>query len=111
MRTAVAEWLTKRYGRGPWSAFVTEKRVLRGLNTSRVLVGREEGRLVGTVRLATKKPWAIDTKYFSVVQKAIYLHDLAVAAEVQGQGFGRLLVEEAKAVAAGATAQRGEVRC
>jgi GNAT superfamily N-acetyltransferase len=100
IRTAVAERLTERYGRGHWSSCVTDKSVLRGLKASRVLVAREKGRVAGTVRLATTKPWAIDTKYFSTVQKPIYLHDLAVAPELQGQGIGGLLVEEAKAVAA-----------
>jgi GNAT superfamily N-acetyltransferase len=33
------------------------------------------------------------------VAKAVYLHDLAVAPEVQGEGVGRLLVEQAGAVA------------
>jgi len=55
--------------------------------------------LVGTVRLATKKPWAIDLSYFTAVQRALYLHDLAVAPEMQRQGIGHRLMEEAKAVA------------
>ena len=99
LRNRVAQHLTEAHGRGHWSSCVTEKGVLRGLRTSRVLLARNEGRLAGTVRLATKKPWAIDTSYFSTVRKPVYLHDLAVAPDVQGQGIGRLLVEEAMAVA------------
>lgn len=72
--------------------------MLRGLETSHVLVARDAGQIVGTLRLATKKPWAIDAKYFSPVRKPIYLHDLAVAPERQREGIGRLLVQEAKAV-------------
>jgi ribosomal protein S18 acetylase RimI-like enzyme len=99
LRTDVAESLTRHYGRGHWSSCVTEKSVLRGLETSRVLLARDEGRLLGTVRLATKKPWAIDVSYFAGVRRPIYLHDLAVAPDAQRRGIGRLLVEEAKAVA------------
>jgi ribosomal protein S18 acetylase RimI-like enzyme len=62
-------------------------------------VARDEGRVVGTVRLATKKPWAIDTSYFASVRRPIYLHDLAVAPDAQRAGIGRLLVDEAKVVA------------
>jgi GNAT superfamily N-acetyltransferase len=100
LRTNVAEWLTLHYGRGHWSSCPTEKAVLRGLKTSRVLVARGGGRVVGTVRLATKKPWAIDTSYFASVRRPIYLHDLAVAPDEQGKGIGRLLVEKAKMAAA-----------
>jgi GNAT superfamily N-acetyltransferase len=98
LRTTVAERLTELHGRGHWSACVTEKGVSRGLKTSRVLVARDEGGISGTVRLATKKPWAIDTKYFTPVGKPIYLHDLAVAPALQGKGIGWILIAEAKAV-------------
>lgn len=99
LRTAVAEDLTGRHGRGHWSSCVTERRVLRGLKTSRVLVARSAEGIVGTVRLATKKPWAIDLKYFVSVRRPLYVHDLAVAPAAQRRGVGRLLMEEAKAVA------------
>ncbi|MGI8783338.1 MAG: hypothetical protein ACR2L2_06790 [Acidobacteriota bacterium] len=64
LRTSVAEHLTLRYGRGHWSSAVTEKSVLRGIKTSRVLVARNGSDLIATLLLATKKPWAIDRKYF-----------------------------------------------
>jgi ribosomal protein S18 acetylase RimI-like enzyme len=99
LRTAVAEDLTGRHGRGHWSSCVTEKSVLRGLKTSQVLVTRSALGIVGTVRLATKKPWAIDLKYFVSVRRPLYVHDLAVAPAAQRNGVGRLLMEEAKAVA------------
>ena len=98
MRTAVAERLTRDYGRGHWSSAVTERGVLRGLKTSRVLVARHSTGIVATLRLATKKPWAIDPKYFVAVRRPIYLVDMAVAPESQRQGIGRRLVDEAKAV-------------
>jgi len=99
LRTAVAEHLTVQYGRGHWSSCVTERSVLRGLKTSRVLVKRTAEGIVGTVRLATKKPWAIDLKYFVSVRRPLYVHDLAVAPTAQRSGVGRLLMEDAKAVA------------
>ncbi len=73
--------------------------VLRALKTSRLLVARRGREVVGTVRLEAKKPWAIDPSYFTSVQKAVYLHDLAVAVSAQGHRVGRLLVDAAKEVA------------
>jgi predicted N-acetyltransferase YhbS len=99
LRTSVAQELTLRHGRGHWSSSATDKGVLRALKTSLVLVARRGSDVVGTVRLDAKKPWASDASYFVGVPKALYLHDLAVAPAVQGNGIGRLLVEEAKAVA------------
>ena len=69
LRAAVAADLTRRYGHGHWSATATEKSVLRDVMTSRVLLARQDGRIVGTLRLATKKPWAIDAAYFSPCRK------------------------------------------
>ena len=60
-----------------------------------VFVARSRGRIVGTLRLATKKPWAIDAARFTAVGKALYLHDLAVTPAAQGQGLGRRLIEKA----------------
>jgi hypothetical protein len=64
--------------------------VLRGLKTSRVLVTRSAEGIVGTVRLAAKKPWAIDLKYFVSVRRPLYVHDPAVAPAAQRNGVGRL---------------------
>ena len=100
MRTAVADDLTRRYGRGHWSSVGTERGVLRDIQTSRVLVGCDAATIVATLRLATKKPWAIDPKYFANASRPLYLLDMAVDPVRQRQGIGRHLVEEAKAVAA-----------
>src|SRR5687767_6071473 len=78
LRTAVAEDLTDRHGRGHWSSCPTEASVRRSLRASRVLVARYGRDIVGTLRLATKKPWAINVAYFKTVSKAVYLHDMAV---------------------------------
>jgi GNAT superfamily N-acetyltransferase len=100
LRTAVAEGLTRDHGRGHWSAGATEQGVLRGIQSSRVLVARDRGGVVATLRLAAKKPWAIDPAYFAGARRPIYLVDMAVEPGRQRQGIGRRLLEEARAVAA-----------
>ena len=95
LHTAVADDLTLRYGRGPWSTHTTEKGVLFGMRHSRVIVARKGKKIVGTLHLPTKKPWAIDVSYFTPVKKAVYLISMAVLPEMQRQGIGRLLIKEA----------------
>jgi GNAT superfamily N-acetyltransferase len=99
LRNAVAAELTRRHGRGHWSSDVSERAVLRAISTSRVIVARRKGALAGTLCLATKKPWAIDKKYFAEVRRPLYLLDMAVAPGLQRNGIGRHLVEEAAACA------------
>jgi GNAT superfamily N-acetyltransferase len=94
----VAADLTRRHGRGHWSLAVTEKGVTRGLATSHVLVARDpDGGVVGTLRLATRKPWAIDLAYFTAVPRPLYLVDMAVEPAAQGRGLGRRLLAAADA--------------
>ncbi len=99
LHTAVAERLTRDFGQGHWSSVVTEKGVLRNMEHNRVLVARDGDRLVGTLSLVTKKPWAIDPAYFTAVRRPLYLLNMAVDPASQRGGIGRFLVEEAKAVA------------
>ena len=100
MRTAVGERLTAKHGRGPWSSAVTEQVVLLGLHAhSRVLIARSGGVLLGSLRLATKKPWAIDPTYFTAVRRPLHLTDMAVTPDLQGQGVGRRLLKYAAGVA------------
>jgi GNAT superfamily N-acetyltransferase len=101
LRTAVADDLTRRYGPGHWSAAVTERGERRSIEASRVLVARgAAGSIIATLRLATKKPWAIDKGYFASVRRPLYLTDMAVAPALQRMGTGRRILEEAKAIAA-----------
>ena len=93
LRTAVAEHLTRQHGKGHWSSCVSEKSVLRTIKTSRVLVARNRD-VIGTLRLEKKKPWAIDLAYFTSVGLALYLHDMAVAPDLQRRGIGRRLIKE-----------------
>jgi GNAT superfamily N-acetyltransferase len=99
LRAAVAADLTRRHGHGHWSATATDASVLRDVVSSRVLLARQGDQAIGTLRLATKKPWAIDPAYFSPCTRALYLTDMAVLPDFQGRGIGRDCLEEARAVA------------
>jgi GNAT superfamily N-acetyltransferase len=101
LRTAAAIRLTEEHGKGHWSTPISEAAVRRGFAHAKVIVARDEGRAVGTLRLATKKPWAIDLKYFTKGGKALYLTDMAVDPAYQRRGVGRALLREALAVARG----------
>ena len=95
LHIAVAEDLTLRYGNGPWSPKTTEKGVLFGVRHSQVVVAHNGKNIVGTMWLATKKPWAIDVSYFTPVKRAIYLTHMAVIPARQRQGVGQALLKEA----------------
>jgi len=101
LRNAAADDLTHRYGHGPWSSTSTERGVLRDLarpKFSRTIVARDGNKIVATLCLQTKKPWAIDVTYFTLVKKALYLVGMAVHPEYQGKGVGRLLLKEAESI-------------
>jgi GNAT superfamily N-acetyltransferase len=97
LRNRASRDLADRFGLHP--SCVTEQSVLRGIKTSRVLALCNARGMVGALRLATKKPWAINTAYFESAHLPLYLHDLAVDPAQQDKGFGRRLVEEASAAA------------
>ena len=99
VRSAAAEHLTEEFGGGHWSGLTSERGVLSAMRTSRVLVARRGREIVGTLRLATKKPWAIDASYYTKVARPLYLTDMAVDPGIQRMGVGRALLEEAAAVA------------
>jgi GNAT superfamily N-acetyltransferase len=97
LQTRVADDLTRQYGAGHWSAAVTEQSVVRGIaGSSAVLVARDLSEVVATLRLVTKKPWAIDPAYFSAVRRPLYLLSMAVEPARQRTGIGRRLLEEAR---------------
>jgi len=99
LRLAIDADQARRFGGERWTTTISEKSVARGLKTSRVLVASRRGRLVAALRMETKKPWAIDLKYFTPVAKAVYLHDVNVEPRLQRSGLGRELLKHAKAVA------------
>ena len=99
LRAAVATDLTLKHGHGHWSSVATERGVLRDITTARVLLARHGSQAAATVRLATKKPWAIDPVYFTVRAQVLYLTDMAVAPALQRQGIGRRCLEHVRSVA------------
>jgi GNAT superfamily N-acetyltransferase len=99
LHVAVARDLTKRHGRGHWSAEPTEARVRRALTMTRIVVAKDGRSVVGTFHLGARKPWAIDPAYFTAVKRPLYLTDMAVVPERQDEGIGRLLMGEAAEIA------------
>lgn len=99
LRCRVAESLTLRHGLGHWSSTGTERGIVRVIRESTVLVAREAGRVVGTLSLQTRKPWAIALRYFTPVDRALYLVDMRVDPARQGHAIGRELIEAAMAKA------------
>lgn len=100
LQNAAAGALTARFGAGNWSSLVTERGALLSQRHACVRVGRDGSRILTVLRLATKKPWAIDVSYFTPVKRPLYLTGMAVSVAHQGQGLGRLALEDARAIAA-----------
>jgi GNAT superfamily N-acetyltransferase len=101
LRMAAARDLTEKHGSGTWSfAAETEASVRAELRHSNLLFAREEGVMVGTLRLATKNPWIGDTTFFTPSERPIFLTSMAVLPRRQRQGIGRRLLFEARKVAA-----------
>jgi len=103
LHSAAAEDLTRRFGHGFWSSPPSERAILNELRRpkfARIVIARsDDHRIIATLRLATKKPWAIDTAHFTKVTRPLYLTGMAVHPEFQRQGIGRLLLNEAEAIA------------
>jgi GNAT superfamily N-acetyltransferase len=99
LHSAAAAHLTSLHGEGPWSSQTSEKGVLYAMRQGRVFVARQGGEIVGVLRLATKKPWAIDRSYFTKWKRPLYLVGMAVLPEKQRQGIGRRCMEEAERIA------------
>lgn len=99
LQNAVAGALTARFGPGHWSSLVTERGAALAQRHARVRVGRDGKRILTVLRLATKKPWAIDVSYFTPVKRPLYLTGMAVSVSQQGQGLGGLALEDACTIA------------
>jgi GNAT superfamily N-acetyltransferase len=97
LHTTASADLTRRYGQGFWSHVATERAVINSLRYAHVIIARKGKTIVGTLRLANKKPWAIDVTYFTPVKRAIYLTGMAVHPRLQRKGIGRQLLEQAVA--------------
>jgi ribosomal protein S18 acetylase RimI-like enzyme len=99
LQNAAAGALTARFGEGHWSTLVTERSVELSLRQARVRVGIADKRIVSVLRLATKKPWAIDMSYFTPVKRPLYLTGMAIAVQHQRRGVGKQALADARAVA------------
>src|SRR5690348_9206803 len=83
LRAAVAGKLTADFGAGPWSRASTDKSVLFDMRNSKLFVAREGKEVIATLRLTTKKPWAIDRSYFAASHRPLYLLSMAVSPNLQ----------------------------
>jgi GNAT superfamily N-acetyltransferase len=99
LRTEANDNLTSDFGPGPWSSNVSEKGVLYALRTSHAFITRDGRTIIGTLQLATKKPWAIDPSYFTECRRPLYLTAMVVAPARQRGGIGRAMLAEVKRIA------------
>lgn len=99
LRNAVNEHLTLRHGKGSWSGCVTDRGVRSDMKRGSVFVARDAGRVIGTLTLSTRKPWAIDKSYFGPSKKPLYLTSMAVEPALQRRGVGRRCLDEARRIA------------
>jgi GNAT superfamily N-acetyltransferase len=99
LRCEVAEHLAAQFGGKGRSGVGTEKGVLYAMRISRVLVARDGDRVAASLTLSTRKPWAIDARYFTPCRKPVYLTDMLVSPDLQRGGVGRQCLEEARRIA------------
>jgi GNAT superfamily N-acetyltransferase len=95
VRVNAAEDLTERFGGGHWSGHATDRGVAWDMRQGKVLVARRGKSIVGTLKIATRKPWAIDIAYFTPSKRPWYLTNMAVDPAHQGKGIGTRCVLEA----------------
>jgi ribosomal protein S18 acetylase RimI-like enzyme len=95
LRNASADHLTAKHGNGPWSGHISDKGVLFNMRNGKVFVVRRKGQITVTLSLSTKKPWAIDKKYFRPSEKPLYLTAMAVTPNHQREGLGSRCLQAA----------------
>src|SRR5215469_5559479 len=99
MRVAVNEKLRADFGDGYWAGKPTERAALYDIRNCQVFVARHRGRIVASLALQWKKPWAIDRSFLTPGRKSLYLTRMAVAVEHQRTGVGRQALDEALRIA------------
>jgi GNAT superfamily N-acetyltransferase len=99
LQNAVAGALTALFGPGHWSSLVTERSAALAQRHAQVRVGIAGSHVLTVLRLATKKPWAIDVSYFTPVKRPLYLTGMAISVAHQRHGLGRLAIEDARVAA------------
>jgi GNAT superfamily N-acetyltransferase len=100
LRNAVADQLTARHGIGHWSSRSSVQQIRSAMKRSSIYVLRDdEGQdAIATLELATKKPWPIDGRYFTPVDRPLYLLGMAVDPAHQRTGVGRRCIAAALAI-------------
>ncbi|WP_291156872.1 GNAT family N-acetyltransferase [Gemmatimonas sp. UBA7669] len=98
LQNAAAGALVAQFGDGPWGGPFSERGVALALRHARLRVGVEAKRIVCCLRLAQKKPWAIDVAHFTPATRALYLTNMAVAVAHQRKGVGRHALDDAKTI-------------
>ena len=99
LQNTVASELTERFGIGHWSSVATERGVRASMKRASIFVVRDDRDIAATLTLATRKPWAIDRKYFTPVERPVYLLAMAVDPARQRTGIGRACIEEVLEIA------------
>ncbi len=99
LRASVNRRLSEQFGEGFWITNLTEKGVLFEMRRSSVYVARHRNKLLATVAFSTRKPWAIDAKYFSKSRAPLCLTSMAVDPRHQGKGLGRGCIDEVRRLA------------
>jgi GNAT superfamily N-acetyltransferase len=99
LRAAVNAHLIAQYGKGYWASGSTEKGVLFAMKRGIVYVAKEGQNAIATLTLSTRKPWAIDTRYFSASKLPLYLTSMEVNPDRQRKGIGRQCLDEARRLA------------
>ena len=105
VRTLAARALTEQFGNGHWSAEPSERSVIAGFRQSWMILALDGEEVVGTVRLSTRKPWAINRALFTPVARPLYLTDMAVHPARQRGRIGRALLTQAERFARAFPAQ------
>jgi GNAT superfamily N-acetyltransferase len=100
-----AEVATFRCGVTGGSVETVVKDVARHMQQGKVLVARKNGKIIATLCLTPKKPWAIDASYFTKVPAPLYLLAMAVALPLQRKGIGRRCLIAAQKIATSWPAQ------
>lgn len=96
---SVAERLRANFGEGYWVSRATEKGTLFTMRRSNVYIARSRKKIIARVNLSTRKPWAIDTKYFTPCKKPLYIVGMSVDPSLQRSGVGRQCIAEVIAIA------------
>jgi GNAT superfamily N-acetyltransferase len=99
LRNTVAADVAERSGLSGDARRTTAKGILYDLRHGQILIARRKDRIVGSLVLVKKKPWAIDVTYFSPVQSQLYVVSMNVDPALQRKGIGSQLIEYAKKTA------------